>query len=368
MGCSKSKELEVFEPATRCTAEGIVFSEKMEVINEHNRNTVTWLPESQPVKGLLFISHGLNEHSLAYFGIGIAMAQLGYAVHAIDHVGHGLSLTDPGVQHGVIPDWSMLVDDFVAYCNAVRAQHSPELKSFLLAHSMGSLVGILAAPKLTDLTAAVFSGCALVAGPASASPFGCGCLYPVTKMDCIVCLASCTASMDPGGPAAPLKETECNSNTEELTLRARDKRYFHGFVTNKSAFELSKMIRECMAQVPKITMPFLAVHGAEDVVCMPEGTMFLYEHASTDIGYKKLLLYKGVKHEPMHEIAPQGPKAIADVVEYFESFIVNNDNSSTAQHKSGSAAAGRPVVSTNVQDIEVHAATADTALLHESEK
>ena len=49
-----------------------------------------WLPESEP-RAVLLVVHGLAEHSGRYGNLVNHFVPLGYAVHGIDHLGHGKS-------------------------------------------------------------------------------------------------------------------------------------------------------------------------------------------------------------------------------------------------------------------------------------
>ena len=82
------------------------------------------------------------------------------------------------------------------------------------------------------------------------------------------------------------------------------------------------MMALCKEEVGNFTLPFMAVHGASDQVCLPEGSEFLFRAAATPVTDKKLVMYPGLRHEPMHEPPPGGPNAIRDAVEYFGSFLV----------------------------------------------
>ena len=49
-----------------------------------------WLPEGE-VKAILLVVHGLGEHSGRYMNVVNHFIPLGYAVYALDHIGHGKS-------------------------------------------------------------------------------------------------------------------------------------------------------------------------------------------------------------------------------------------------------------------------------------
>src|SRR3989304_9196603 len=49
-----------------------------------------WLPEGKS-KAVLLIVHGLADHSGRYMNVVNRFVPLGYAVYALDHIGHGKS-------------------------------------------------------------------------------------------------------------------------------------------------------------------------------------------------------------------------------------------------------------------------------------
>jgi alpha-beta hydrolase superfamily lysophospholipase len=247
MGCSNSKAVEYAEIINLCEYPGVAFKEEIKVINGSNRNVAAWVPEEVPIKAVIIVSHGLNEHILRYAGISIELAKRGYAVHGIDHVSHGKS----DGRRAVIADHKVMYEDFIAFGNDVHAQY-PTLPLFLLAHSMGTLVGMMSINRIPDLRAAVLSGPAIFSGPGSSSPFGIRCLYPLSQTSLAVCLTSVTSSLDPAGPAAPLVATEISSDPAELELIRHDPRMAPPVVTNKSAYSVVKLIGEVKAEIPNI--------------------------------------------------------------------------------------------------------------------
>ncbi len=49
-----------------------------------------WLPEGD-AKAVVLVVHGLGEHSRRYGNVVKALVPRGYAVYALDHIGHGKS-------------------------------------------------------------------------------------------------------------------------------------------------------------------------------------------------------------------------------------------------------------------------------------
>lgn len=246
MGCSGSKQVDYVEITGRCVSPGVIFNEEILVINSGNRNVVSWLPETS-IKATIIISHGLNEHALRYYGIGIELAKCGFAVYAIDHASHGKS----DGKRGIIADQEIMCEDFIAFGKFVKEQNSA-LPMFMLAHSMGTLVGIMSINGIKNIKAVVLSGPAIFSGPGASSPFGCRCLYPLSQTSFAVCLTSVTSVLDPGGPAAPLVIEELTSDPAELEINAKDPRVAPPVVTNKSAYEVVKLIAAAKQEIPNI--------------------------------------------------------------------------------------------------------------------
>src|SRR5690606_548400 len=91
-----------------------------------------WQPESA-ARAVVVLVHGVAEHSGRYEHVGSALAAAGFAVYALDHVGHGLSAgssANIGSMQGA-------ADNVAALLELAGAAH-PGLPRFLLGHSMGS--------------------------------------------------------------------------------------------------------------------------------------------------------------------------------------------------------------------------------------
>lgn len=89
---------------------------------------------------------------------------------------------------------------------------------------------------------------------------------------------------------------------------------------NKSAYELIKWITAVKDEIPNIKVPFMCLHGEDDIIALPKGSVYLMEHSSTDDSKKSIFLLPDVKHEMFHEKAPYDRDSILQVLDYFESF------------------------------------------------
>ena len=69
-----------------------------------------WMPEGQP-KAVLQIVHGIAEFVERYDDFAEYLTGLGYVVVAEDHMGHGRSIGENGVQGFFHGGWFAAVDD-----------------------------------------------------------------------------------------------------------------------------------------------------------------------------------------------------------------------------------------------------------------
>ena len=122
--------------------EGVTLKEKIIVLNGRNINVNRWTPKSAP-KAVVLVSHGLHEHGLRYHGVAAVLAKKNYVVIAMDHSSHGCS---EGVR-GLITDYKILPTDFVSLCKAAHEEF-PDIPCFIISHSMGTLVAIMAMREL----------------------------------------------------------------------------------------------------------------------------------------------------------------------------------------------------------------------------
>ena len=292
---------------------------------------IRWIPQGGSVKGVVIVAHGLHEHSLRYHDLCCVLATRGYAMYAIDHMAHGKSRIDgPGHVPALIDSHVQMRDDFVAFAARMRARHAENTPLFLLGHSMGSLVVLSAVHSISNVAGIFISGCATVPGPAAASPFGCTCLYPVTRTGCAVKLASCLASCDPNGPAAPILVNGLSTSPDVLAAHELDPRIYHGSTRNKTAFELLTMTASVKEQVPAIKQPICFHHGEDDPVTLPEGAEWCFAHVATPAEHKRLTVHAGLLHELFSEKI-KGPAICAAAGDFFDQYLGGGTSSAAAQ-------------------------------------
>ncbi len=277
------------------------------------RYVYSFLPADNQIKAIVLISHGLHEHSLRHAGIAYELVQKGFAVYSIDHYAHGKS---PG-KMALITDYKVLIQDFVDFAQYVQSKH-PDKSTYVFSHSMGTLIGFLAANKIGNIKAILFSATPIFSGPAGSSPFGIRCLFPLTETSAAKYLTAFLSTIDPTGLAAPLFDEGLTSDPTELEKIAKDALIYHGWIMNKTAYEVIKMIDEMKAAIPDFTIPFLCVHGSDDEIAFPKGSDFIYRNTATDTAHKSMKIFQGLKHEMLYEKLPDRVECMQYCVQYFE--------------------------------------------------
>ena len=94
----------------------------------------SWVPDNA-ARGVILLVHGLGEHSSRYEHVARHCTDRGFAVHALDHYGHGKSDGQPGY----VERFSVYLDGVAALLTKVQSA-SPGLPLFLVGHSMGGLI------------------------------------------------------------------------------------------------------------------------------------------------------------------------------------------------------------------------------------
>lgn len=117
-----------------------------------------WLPEGE-VRAVVQIVHGIAEFAERYDDFAKYLNQQGLAVVAEDHMGHGQSINNGGIQGYFHGGWFTAVEDTVQLTKDTVAQY-PDVPYILFGHSMGSFMArtILCKYPELPLKAAIICG------------------------------------------------------------------------------------------------------------------------------------------------------------------------------------------------------------------
>jgi lysophospholipase len=258
----------------------------------------SWLPEG-PAKAAILLVHGLGEHSSRYEYFATHCTERGFAVHTLDHYGHGRSDGLPG--H--VERFSVYLDGLRALRDDVRSQDAG-LPLFLLGHSMG---GLIAAAFLGEDQAS-FRGCVL-SGPALRSD-----AEPSKFAMAVVRLISWLA---PTAPLIGLDPVGVSRDPAVVKAYVTDPLVHHGKATARLITELSSTMRTTLAAAPGIKLPLLIMHGDADVLTSPGGSQALHDTAGS--ADKTLKLYPGLYHEIFNE--PERDQVLGDMSAWLEAHL-----------------------------------------------
>ena len=92
-----------------------------------------WISRNHKVKGLVYLVHGLGEHTGRYAHVAETLNDSGYHLIGFDLRGHGLS-EGP---RGHTPEYDFLLDDIDSFIASSQQKFDFNLSKFLYGHSLG---------------------------------------------------------------------------------------------------------------------------------------------------------------------------------------------------------------------------------------
>ncbi|MEK6277738.1 MAG: lysophospholipase [Actinomycetota bacterium] len=253
-----------------------------------------WLPDSDR-RATVVIAHGAGEHSTRYDGVARGLVGAGYAVHALDHRGHGRSEG----KRARIDD----VDEAAADLRALIALARGETDGtplLLLGHSMGAMISLVyACESQQEIDGLLLSGVTAVLD--NASPLERG-------------LSKLLSAVAPGVGIYGV-ETDAVSRDPRVVLDYEtDPLVHHGKLSARTVASLTGAVESFPERVPNLTLPLLVMHGGADRIAPPEGSRLVHGWASSQD--KDLRIYNGLYHEILFE--PEGDRVLADVVAWLD--------------------------------------------------
>jgi acylglycerol lipase len=256
-----------------------------------------WTPE-QP-KAVVVLAHGLHEHSGRYAHVAERLNRSGYAVHTLDHAGHGRS----GGTKGNVGSMAGVLDDFDRLRRTAQEQH-PGLPLVVLGHSMGGLIAIdyLVSKGQEGVAALAVSGAAVDTSSAGGVQRR---LAPVIGRLApnlgVLLLGADNVSRDP----AVVKDYEHDPLNHNGKVRAR------------TGAEMLLSVERVVDGLPRITVPTLVMHGSEDKLVPVAGSRLIEETIGSPD--KTLKIYDGLYHEIFNE--PEQDQVLDDLVAWLDAHV-----------------------------------------------
>ncbi|KAM7270444.1 hypothetical protein ACFE04_029658 [Oxalis oulophora] len=268
--------------------------------------TCRWTPTQQEPKALIFLCHGYAmECSITLNSSAIRLANEGYDVHGIDYEGHGKSA---GLD-AFIDKFDRLVDDVSNYFTSICEKEENKGKMrYLLGESMGGAVILLLHRKKPQY----WDGAVLVA------PM-CKIAEEMKPNPLVVNVLSKLTSIIPTWKIIPSQDIiDAAFKEPEIRQQVRENSYcYKGRPRLKTGYELLRVSLDLEKRLNEVTLPFMVLHGDDDIVTDKAVSKLLYEVASSSD--KTLKLYPGMWHGLLYGETPSNIEIVfKDIIEWLD--------------------------------------------------
>jgi alpha-beta hydrolase superfamily lysophospholipase len=258
----------------------------------------SWLPDGEPTAVVALI-HGLGEHSGRYAHVAAALVDAGYAVHALDHRGHGKS----DGKRAFVKHYDELMRDMAMFRAHVGAEH-PDVPVVMLGHSMGGNLAVGHALEHQDgLAGLVLSGPALKVGddlsPAKLRVF------------------TLVAKVAPGFRPEALSAEAISRDPSVVEAYRNDPLVFTGKISAGLGAALIDAMKRFPARYTELTLPVLLLHGTDDQLADVAGS-HEFEAMATNADVTAHY-YEGLYHEVFNE--PEQGQVIADLLGWMQTIV-----------------------------------------------
>ncbi len=238
----------------------------------------SWLPEGAP-RDHLVLAHGYAEHLGRYRAVAKVFTDAGYAVHALDHRGHGKS----GGTRAVIDSFANADADIDQLVDRVRRE-SGFARIKLVGHSMGGSLALNYALNHPEkLSGLVLSGPAIGGG--------------LPKVQAL--LLSLISRIAPALGMIQLDAEAVSRDPQVVADYKADPLVFLGKVPARTAREMMHAISTYPARVGSMQLPCLLMHGNADSLVLAKDAQPVFDAiASPD---KTVRIFDGLYHEIFNE-------------------------------------------------------------------
>ena len=238
----------------------------------------SWLPGGAP-RDHLVLAHGYAEHLGRYRAVAEFFTASGYAVHALDHRGHGKS----GGTRAVIDSFANADADIDQLVDKVRADSGLQ-RIKLVGHSMGGSLALNYALNHPEkLSGLVLSGPAIGGG--------------LPKIQSL--LLALISRIAPSLGMIQLDADAVSRDPQVVAAYKADPLVFHGKVPARTAREMMHAVTTYPPRVGAMQLPCLLMHGSADTLVRAEDAQPVFDAiASPD---KTVRIFDGLYHEIFNE-------------------------------------------------------------------
>jgi acylglycerol lipase len=282
--------------------------------------------DTDPPTAVVVLVHGAGEHSGRYEHVAERLVGDGYAVHALDHRGHGRSqgpraLIDR-VDHAVT-DLNALVSA------AVQHESAASIPVVMVGHSMGAMIALRYASDHQHR----LDGLALS-----------GALASIEASRALRTVGRVISAVAPTLGLITIDSSLISRDRAVVEDYRSDPLVHHGKLPARTAAEIADTVTGFPAQVGEITVPTLIMYGTEDRLCPPAGSEMLGERIGA--ADKRVIAYQGLYHEIFNE--PELDAVLSDLSGWLAALVAGAAApsalaDSATQPVSGSTSAGRSI-------------------------
>ncbi|GJM92631.1 hypothetical protein PR202_ga09117 [Eleusine coracana subsp. coracana] len=272
------------------------------IVNSRGNNLFTcrWTPQNHQPKALIFICHGVAAECSISMRARLVLA--GYGVYGIDHEGHGRS----SGRRCYIPNFNDVVadcsDHFTSVCEKSENRGK---KRFLYGISMGGSVALLLHRKAPDY----WDGAVLLAPMCKVSDDMRPHPIMVSALTMICAIAPTWRII----PTPDIIDKVCKD--PEMRKQVRSNPYiYRGKFPLKTCHELLTVSVDIEKNLDQVTLPFLVLHGGDDIVTDPSVSKLLFEKASSRD--KTFKLYPGMWHALTAELPSDVERVYSDIISW----------------------------------------------------
>lgn len=256
-----------------------------------------WKPSSESI-AVVFLIHGLGEHSGRYNDVAKMLALNGYNVFAPDLRGHGKT----SGKRGHVLSFSEYIDDIAEFSQNVIGDNLKNKPRFVLGHSMGGLIAFL----YTVSNQSSISGLIL-----SNPLMGISAKIPLFKAVLGKILSNIFPSLTLDNELNP--EHVC-SKPEVVRAYVTDP-LVHKRVSTRWFTEMNKSVswvQNCHADILKVPV-LLLISNQDKLVDYKSSQAVL---SSFNLQDKEIRLFDGLYHEILFE--DEGPKIVKDIISWID--------------------------------------------------
>lgn len=253
-----------------------------------------WSPAGA-VQASIVIVHGLGEHGGRYAHVAQALTEVGCAVYAMDHRGHGKS----GGQRAFVDRFANVVADIDQVVD-MASRERPRKPVFLLGHSMGGALSLSYTLKHGEKLRGL-----ILSGPAVALDGAPPMMKPIAKALSVIA---------PGLGMFSVAPDLVSRDASVVADYTNDPLVMHAKVPARTLGEIVNFVEILPAGLPLITLPLLVMHGRDDKLAGVAGSVMVTQLAGSKD--KTLNVYDGLYHEIFNELPADRAVVLKDLTDW----------------------------------------------------